>query len=658
LRRNFASNSDGCRTRISFQVKEKLAQVTQRSSTSFLRQSLNSTINSIVSRKNFIPTTPPAADSFTSSLNWNFSFGDENLLPIHMRVPPPIVGLPSSAQEQVIITELLNILIGINGTLIVSKPSTVTYNPRDDYTMLNPNSESIKTTVLVFEMSEQIQESIRDIVSDILPLANYYFQISNFAEQAEADGAGQVLQALSYAIEKLIQQELNLHKLLFYLRPILQTMETITKVCNLIHSGNIRGGNVLTRLHDNIAMYSGDKNSQKILIYLTQTAAEPYMEMLRLWIFKGVIIDKGEGSEFFVKDNENEFKDPEKNFDDYWEKRYVIQSEKIPRFLEKQADIIFRTGKYLNVVRECGKRIAFNQSQASLKFSHSDEQNYVNIITDAYSYASKALLELIMDDSDLMGHLLSVKRYFLLQQGDFVVQFMESSEKDLMTPVDSVIPTRLENLLELSLRLSSAKHDKYQDNLFTTLLPFDIVTQMSKIIKSDDEIDGDDLDTSELKGIECFTFGYKVDWPLSIVLNQMTISKYQLIFRQLFYCKYVENYLCRVWIENKNAKKFDQGTSELYREAFTLRQRMMNAIQNLEYYCMVEVIEPVWHIFLQLMSKAKNIDDVLGFHEDFLDHCLKNCMLTYPDLLKKIMSVCNTCVGFCEFIEVSFADFC
>jgi gamma-tubulin complex component 2 len=112
-----------------------------------------------------------------------------------------------------------------------------------------------------------------------------------------------------------------------------------------------------------------------------------------------------------------------------------------------------------------------------------------------------------------------------------------------------------------------------------------------------------------------------------------------------------------VWIENKNAKKFDQGTSELYREAFTLRQRMMNAIQNLEYYCMVEVIEPVWHIFLQLMSKAKNIDDVLSFHEDFLDHCLKNCMLTYPDLLKKIMSVCNTCVGFCEFIEVSFAVF-
>jgi len=225
-----------------------------------------------------------------------------------------------------------------------------------------------------------------------------------------------------------------------------------------------------------------------------------------------------------------------------------------------------------------------------------------------------------------------------------------------MNNVDDVIPMRLENLLELTLRLSSAKHDKYQDDLFTTLLPFDICTQMAKIIKSDSEMEGKMEDTSTLKGIECFTFGYSVHWPLSIVLNHMTISKYQLIFRQLFYCKHVENYLCRVWIENKNAKKFDHSTSELYRAAFTLRQRMMNAIQNLEYYMMIEVIEPVWHVFMQQMAKAKNIDDVLIFHEDFLDHCLKNCMLTYPELLHRIINVCNTCIKFCQFIEAQTVD--
>lgn len=652
-----------------FQIKERLAQATQQSqsnrqSSTFLRQSFNSSASSLNSKK--IISTPPA---ITNSISmWNFSFTEDPLLPIQLKTPKPIVGLPAQAQERTVITELLNTLIGINGTLIVPKMKTISYDSKDDYKMIHNWSDS-KISVIDFDLNEQIQESIRDTLMDILPLASFYFQIQNFIEIARAPESGQVLQALAAAISKLIadyygtiaqlelkhlNQELNLHRLLFYLLPLIQTMETISKVCNMLQAHSVRGGNVLTRLHDNIALYSGDKNSQQILIYLTQKAAEPYMEILKLWIFKGVIQDPK--SEFLVEDNEKECQNPEMNeqyFDDYWEKRYVTKSERIPRFLEKQADIILRTGKYLNVVRECGKRVVFNQSQASLKFSHTDEQNYANIITDAYTFASKALLELIMEDNDLLGHLLSVKRYFLLQQGDFIVQFMDACEGELMNNVNDVIPMRLENLLELTLRLTSAKYDKYQDNLYTTLLPFDVCTQIRKIIKMDGDNEDDLEDMSNLKGIECFTFGYTVPWPLSIVLNQMTISKYQLIFRQLFYCKHVENYLCRVWIANKNAKKFDHSTSELYRSAFTLRQRMMNAIQNLEYYMMIEVIEPVWHIFLQQLSRAKSIDEILSLHEDFLDHCLKNCMLTYPDLLKRIISVCNACIAFCQFIEVS-----
>lgn len=113
----------------------------------------------------------------------------------------------------------------------------------------------------------------------------------------------------------------------------------------------------------------------------------------------------------------------------------------------------------------------------------------------------------------------------------------------------------------------------------------------------------------------------------------------------------ISNY--RVWTANNNAKKFASSTAELYRSAFTLRQRMMNAIQNLEYYMMIEVIEPNWHIFKERITKITNIDDLLVHHQDFLDQCLKNCMITYPDLLKNIMQMCNICIEFCTFIEVS-----
>lgn len=590
-------------------------------------------------------------------------------------MPKPIIGLPSSAQERVLISELLYILVGIDGSLITPKIRIETYDSKDsDYsTTVNTYMENRRISV-DFEFHEDISDSMRDIIKDIIPLANYYFQLQLFIEKARAPDSGQVLQALSAALNKIIddylatiaqiesmhlKNELNLHKLLFYLRPIIQTMETITKTCGKIQENNMRGGNVLTYLHDSISLFSGDKNSQQILIHFTQKAAEPYMEILRMWIFKGIIPDPK--NEFFVEMNEKEHETENAYFhDNYWEKHYILKHDKIPRFLEKQANIILRTGKYLNVVRDCGKKIVIsNNSQSSLKFSHTDEQNYVNLINDAYHFASKNLMGIVMDDHDVMGHLLSVKRYFLLQQGDFIVQYLDACESELMKGVDQVIPMKLANLLELTLRLSSAKHDKYQDNLRTHLLPFDICTQMKRIKGRNeigemiDDCDEDQPDTSTLSGIECFTFDYIVNWPISILLNKITIMKYQIIFRQLFYLKHVENFLCRIWIANNSAKKFDHVTSEQYRAAFTLRQRMMNAIQNLEYYMMVEVIEPFWHILIQQISKAKNFDDVIKFHGDFMDNCMKNCMLTTEqDLFQFIIRICKVCIGFCEFMEV------
>jgi len=50
------------------------------------------------------------------------------------------------------------------------------------------------------------------------------------------------------------------------------------------------------------------------------------------------------------------------------------------------------------------------------------EDGYVEPLEKAYVYASKTLLELLVGEKDLIGHLRSVKHYFLMDQGDFIVQ--------------------------------------------------------------------------------------------------------------------------------------------------------------------------------------------------------------------------------------------
>jgi gamma-tubulin complex component 2 len=70
--------------------------------------------------------------------------------------------------------------------------------------------------------------------------------------------------------------------------------------------------------------------------------------------------------QFLVKDNEVIQKEdmPVDYSADYWDKKYSIEREKIPKFLESVADIILKAGKYLNVIRQCGE---FSELESPIK---------------------------------------------------------------------------------------------------------------------------------------------------------------------------------------------------------------------------------------------------------------------------------------------------
>ena len=89
--------------------------------------------------------------------------------------------------------------------------------------------------------------------------------------------------------------------------------------CN---QNELRGGQALTLLFNKISTLTGDEESQKFVIQLTQLAAVPYMEILQLWVQKGVICDPQQ--EFLVEDNEVIRREelPEHYSADYWEKLY------------------------------------------------------------------------------------------------------------------------------------------------------------------------------------------------------------------------------------------------------------------------------------------------------------------------------------------------
>ncbi|KRT81633.1 hypothetical protein AMK59_5448 [Oryctes borbonicus] len=575
-------------------------------------------------------------------MSWDFSSTS------CMTVITQISSIPSSSQESLLIEDLLNILMGLPGCYIEPLELKGPYDTRE------------------FTINECVDQSLKELVKQILPLASHYSVVQRFTEEKMRFEFGQVNNALAECMSAIIVEytlfvtqletesrsgNLNLHKMWYYIQSNMHSLSIVCDIATRVNKSDAVGGKVLSLLHDQISAYTGDYKAQDLCVHLMQAASVPYMKMLGMWIYKGIISDPID--EFLVEDQEVVQKEdmPVDYSADYWDKKYIIRRERIPTFLEPVADIILRAGKYLNVIRQCGRTLNHKVETIEYKL---EERHYIEAIENAYKYASHTLLDLVMKDQDLLGRLKSVKHYFLLDQGNFIVTFLALCEKELSKNMNDVIQARLDSLLDLALRLSCSCSDPYKDDLRTELLPYDLQFQMFKILSIQTMAEPDYWSNGEcanLSVIQTFTFSYEVRWPLSLILNRKSLACYQMIFRHLFYCKYVERMICQVWRSNKVTKKFPFHAAKQYRNAFALRQRMLHCVQNLEYHMMVEVIEPHWCTFVQKMSKVNNVDEILSCHFDFLDACLKDCMLTIPDLLSIVTKILAICVSFCKFMQ-------
>ncbi|KAJ8284904.1 hypothetical protein COCON_G00037540 [Conger conger] len=552
----------------------------------------------------------------------------------------PVGTLPLPAQEQALVDDLLYVLIGVDGRDITAQP------------VLGRQSRS-------FVVDPSLDLSVKELVQKILPVAACYSTIIRFIEEKSSFEYGQVNHALTAAMRTLIKEylilftqlehihcqgTLSLQKLWFYIQPTMRTMETLASIAISVEKGDCMGGSTLSLLHDRTFNYTGDSQAQELCLYLTKAASVPYFEILEKWIYRGIIKDPY--SEFMVEEHELQKEKIQEDYNDkYWDQRYTIVQHRIPSFLQKMADKILSTGKYLNVVRECGRDVTCPDAKEVLYTLK--ERAYVEQIEKAYNYASKVLLDFLMEEKELVTRLRSIKHYFLMDKGDFFVHFMDLTEEELKKPVDDIIAPRLEALLELALRMSTANTDPFKDDLKIDLMPHDVITQLLRVLAIETKqekaiINADPTDVC-LSGLEAFSFDYIVKWPLSLIINRKALTRYQMLFRHIFYCKHVERLLCNVWISNKSVKQYSLHTAKWFATAFALRQRMLNFVQNIQYYMMFEVMEPTWHIMENNLKSASNIDDVLCHHTSFLDNCLKDCMLTNPELLKifsKLMSVC------------------
>ncbi len=88
----------------------------------------------------------------------------------------------------------------------------------------------------------------------------------------------------------------------------------------------------------------------------------------------------------------------------------------------------------------------------------------------------------------------------------------------------------------------------------------------------------------------------------------------------------------------------DQPEFEKWKpRVFLLRARMLSFVQQILAFATFEVLEPNWRALEGKLDKVSTVDQLLRDHVDFLDTCLKECMLTSSKLIKVCfpLRLCN-----------------
>jgi gamma-tubulin complex component 2 len=134
-------------------------------------------------------------------------------------------------------------------------------------------------------------------------------------------------------------------------------------------------------------------------------------------------------------------------------------------------------------------------------------------------------------------------------------------------------------------------------------------------------------------------FDFIVPFPLSLVVSRKAILRYQLLFRFILHLKHIEQCLAQMWIDQKSptwkvSVDWHPDLEKWRRRVTVLRARMLAVVQQILGYATTEVLEPNWRSLEAKLGKVLTVDQLLRDHVDFLDTCLKECMLTNAKILK------------------------
>lgn len=242
-----------------------------------------------------------------------------------------------------------------------------------------------------------------------------------------------------------------------------------------------------------------------------------------------------------------------------------------------------------------------------------------------YKYVSRLAIKLLEEGFDLHGHLQALRRYYFMESADWADLFIVSlwHHKWCVAEAEQRV-LEIQRFLELSVKRSSCERDPNKDRLFVYIKGNDTMPLSAFTV-----------------GVHSFNFlglGYRVDWPISIVLTPSGLKIYAEIFSFLIHVKLAVFSLTEVWRTMKDmmhmvTRNHHSATQEReichFNMLIKMRHHVNHFISALQQYVQSQLSYVSWCKFLHsLKYKVKDMMDLESVHMAYLTDSLHICFLS------------------------------
>jgi gamma-tubulin complex component 4 len=266
------------------------------------------------------------------------------------------------------------------------------------------------------------------------------------------------------------------------------------------------------------------------------------------------------------------------------------------------------------------------------------------VVDKIREHVSENLWKLVVEDSDLVGHLQTIKDFYLLGRGELFLSFMDLAQAVLRRLVVDTTLHDVNTAFRQSLVQVGMESEDIMDHFKLSLTPN---TSEGGARRG--------TDGEGRSGWAALGMVYTPPWPLHILFTTSILEKYNVLFTFLLSVRRAQTNLQQVWHLLMLRKNEVNVVSSLWQ----LRNHMAFLIDNVQYYVQVDVLESQFSLLLQNITSTLDFESIKLAHERFVTTLQGQLFLLMPPVSSCLTEILDICTSFCAVVhstQLSFTD--